>query len=71
MQALGLNNATIEFTLSTTEPTDVIYLTEDDAKRLGLAVARVPGPNRAIARDVEGGIGASLSASASSLREAA
>jgi hypothetical protein len=44
MQALGLNKATIEFTLSTTEPTDMIYLTENDAKRLGLAVAIVPGP---------------------------
>jgi hypothetical protein len=44
MQALDLNNATIEFTLSATEPTDVIYLTENDAKRLGLAVAIVPDP---------------------------
>jgi hypothetical protein len=44
MQALGLNKATIEFTLSVTEPTDVIYLTENDAKRLGLAVAIVPDP---------------------------
>jgi hypothetical protein len=44
MQALGLNNATIEFTLSATEPTDVIYLTENDATRLGLAVAIVPSP---------------------------
>jgi hypothetical protein len=44
MQALGLNSATIEFTLSATEPTDVIYLTENDAKRLGLAVAIVAGP---------------------------
>jgi hypothetical protein len=42
MQALGLNKATIQFTLSVTEPTDVIYLTENDAKRLGLAVAIVP-----------------------------
>jgi hypothetical protein len=42
MQALGLNKATIEFTLSATEPTDVVYLTENDAKRLGLAVAIVP-----------------------------
>jgi hypothetical protein len=44
MQALGLNKPTIEFTLSVTEPTDVIYLTENDAKRLGLAVAIVRGP---------------------------
>ena len=44
MQALGLNKATIEFTLSVTQPTDVIYLTENDPKRLGLAVAIVPGP---------------------------
>jgi hypothetical protein len=44
MQALGLNKATIEFTLSVTEPTDVIYLTENDAKRLGLAVTIVPDP---------------------------
>jgi hypothetical protein len=52
---LGLNNATIEFTLSATEPTDVIYLTENDATRLGLAVAIVPGCNRIIA--LEGRIG--------------
>jgi hypothetical protein len=44
MQALGLNKATIEFTLSVTEPTEVIYLTENDATRLGLAVAIVPHP---------------------------
>jgi hypothetical protein len=42
--ALGLNKATIEFTLSAIEPTDVVYLTENDAKRLGLAVAIVPVP---------------------------
>jgi hypothetical protein len=40
MQALGLNNATIEFTLSATEPSDVIYLTENDATRVGI----VPSP---------------------------